>query len=289
MAYHDDLGKYYSQTLLGQEINENNAVVTATSNAVEHGGHTSIYTERLANNQPENKKIHLTTPENKSITINILNNMTARMGEAVAEANKRSWVVDQSKVDVLIAKAQEIKNNSDSYKYKRVIVGAKKNIFKKKKRLNCALFGESILKAAGIKASSGLFNKPSTLTKGKNKGHTQDQEFVDYEEQKRQEAERQHRQEAESAFYENIRDGRYYINKPFKEGDTVRGTIDDPSGDLDQEFIFSADTTEENKLPLNLGMYFVDRENYGHDRVRVFHKDRNYYIRMRDMIEYKPQ
>lgn len=219
-----DANQYYSDVLAGQKITRDNAVFTATSNIAPGGGHTSIYIERLDElGNPRNLKIHLTyggggsgsdsgqqsssvadsssgsssssggksATDEKGVNIEIIDGYTAR------ESVKKSWVVNSSQVEPAVNKAKELQAEQEKYSYTLFGVSPFK-----KKVMNCAKFGEIILKAAGIKASSGsVFKIPSSLTKGKNKGYENTLEKDIEEYQKKKEVLKQEKFELEKQKY----------------------------------------------------------------------------------------
>lgn len=80
---------------------------------------------------------------------------------------KRSWIVKTSNLTAGLKKAEDIKDNLSDYVYKLSGTGL---TFSRKKAMNCALFGEMILKAASCRASSGIiFKTPVELATGKKK------------------------------------------------------------------------------------------------------------------------
>ena len=217
--------QYYSDVLEGQKITRDNAVFTATSNIAPGGGHTSIYIESLdSRGKPKNQKIHLTygggdgsgsdagqqsssvadsssgsssssggksATDEKGVNIEIINGYTAR------EAVKKSWVVSSASVEPAVEKARELQSQQRKYSYTLFGVSPFR-----KKVMNCAKFGEIVLKAAGINASSGsIFKIPSTLTKGKNKGYQNTLEQDIEENQKRRRILQQERLELEKQKY----------------------------------------------------------------------------------------
>ena len=161
----DKAGAYYSNVLQGQRITENNSVITATASKDDiTGGHSAVYIESLSKEtgQPRDVKIHLTYDSEKNHT-----HIDLEYGRIPHEPNTRSWVKSAANADAAISRAEEIKAQPQSKKKYRVLGGSAT-----KGGMNCAKFSERILKAAGIKASSGLIIKrPGALAKGKNKGH----------------------------------------------------------------------------------------------------------------------
>lgn len=119
------------------------------------------------------------------------------IGKLSTAGRKKSWVVQRSQMDGILAKAHDIKANVKDYTYK--LVG--RSLFATKKTINCVRFAEKILKAGGIKASAGkAFKLASTLTSGGDVGHEVDQDWLDdttrREEAARREAEAERAREA---------------------------------------------------------------------------------------------
>lgn len=274
VKFDSTLNKFYSETLEGQKIDATNAVVTATSNMGPGGGHTAIYIERLKDGTtPENKKIDLvygsgtssgsdkgastssvsdsssgsssssggtSATDEEGVTIRIKDGLTAQ------ESSTKSWVVKSTQVDTLIDKAKEIQSNQSKYDY--TLLGIS---LLRKKVMNCAKFGEIILKAAGIKASAGkVFKLPSTLTKGDDVGHEVDQDYADAADQRRQQAEQQRQQREQQRQQEEQQRqqaqlvAQQYANVPkgkkkatFTDGKTVSGSRDQ-GGALTTQFTF---------------------------------------------------
>ena len=225
VSKNNDSNQYYSDVLEGQKITRDNAVFTATSNITLGGGHTSIYIESIDKfGNPKNLKIHLTygggdgsgsdsgqqsssvadsssgsssssggksATDEKGVNIEIIDGYIAR------ESVKKSWVVSSSKVVPAVDKARELQSEQAKYSYTLFGVSPFK-----KKVTNCAKFGEIVLKAAGIKASSGsVFKIPSSLTKGKNKGYENTLDKDIEENQKKKEVLKQEKFELEKQKY----------------------------------------------------------------------------------------
>ena len=323
VKFDNTLNKYYSETLEGQKIDATNGVVTATSNSAPGGGHTAIYVEWLKDGTtPENKKIHLTygagtsgstgssgldssgvtdsssgsssssggqsATDEKGVTINIENGFTAR------ESSKKSWVVNSTQVEQLIAKAEEIQTNQEKYSYTLLGVSPfKKNV------MNCARFGEVILKEASIDASAGkVFKLPSTLTKGDDVGYEVDQDYADDLDRRRQEQERQkqdiirQQQEEERIRQEAEQVAQRYANVPrgkkkatFADGKTVYGSRD-KDGQLTTQFTFRADPQVPTDISTTPFAIFVSDNFISLGRLQV--EDHNprgsYYIRIQDIL-----
>ena len=216
-VYHDaDLSKHYSHALKGQEIDASNGVITAVSTASKMG-HTMLFTERLKGGVPESHKIELTvagksgglsgstdTSSTGTVSsssgvgykgIKITNKPASDDSLARIRSSpvRRSWVTTPDNIENAQTKADEVAANKAKYSY--TLLGVSPFI---KKAINCARFGEVILKAAGIdEASAGtVIKKPVTLASGDDVGYTQDPAYIQNEERKRQEAE-QRRQQAE--------------------------------------------------------------------------------------------
>lgn len=200
--------KYYSHPMPGQEITENQGVITVSTSDQDNGmgGHSTLFFEYWDTNTQSPKSIRsdLTllggnksgakkgakggdgdTSEAKQgakkgdkskINIRILDG-TTETGEYCANlSNKRSWVASTDQIMAGIAKAEDIQANSNDYTYAYLGFG-----FTKKKPINCARFAEKVLKASGIKATSGLIVKtPYELATGsktkKKKKKTKEQE-----------------------------------------------------------------------------------------------------------------
>ncbi len=236
VSKNQEANQYYSDVLEGQKITRDNAVFTATSNIAPGGGHTSIYIESLDKvGKPKNLKIHLTygggggsgsdsgqqsssvadsssgsssssggksATDEQGVNIEIINGYTAR------ESVKKSWVVNSSQVEPAVNKAIELQSNQAKYSYTLFGVSPFK-----KKVMNCAKFGEIVLKAAGIKASSGsIFKIPSSLTKGKNKGYENTLNKDIEENQKRKEGLKKERLELEKQKYAKPIDNLRQVN-----------------------------------------------------------------------------
>ena len=316
VKYNHELQKFYSEVLSGQQIDETNAVVTATSNMALGGGHTAIYIERLTGDKPtlrpDNKKIDLvyysggsgSAPEGsqesmassssasdsssgsssssggssatdeKGVVIRIEDGMTAR------ESNKRSWVIAASQVETLITKAREVQSNQEKYSYTLLGVSPFK-----KKVMNCARFGEVILKAAGISASAGsVFKIPSTLTKGDDIGYQKDQDFADAEQSEQQEGGQREQQEQQATPYGQLQPGKKIAT--FEEGKEVQGSRDE-TGALTTKFTFRATPLYETDITAQPFGIFVLPNLIETGRVKIV--DRNprgdYYVRIQDVFD----
>ncbi len=186
-AFNNQANAYYSQVLAGQKITENNSVFTATAFDTRGGGHSSVYIESLSSEgerQPQDMKIHLTYDKTSETThINLQPGFTPRK-----EPKRRSWVKSSADAERAIARAEEIASEPQKKKKYRFLGGSLT-----KGGMNCAKFAERILKAGGIKASSGLiFKTPSQLATGKNEGHenTLEQDTENYRNTRKEELER---------------------------------------------------------------------------------------------------
>jgi len=194
---------YYSHVLKGQKITQDNAVFTATAFKATGGGHSAVYIESLdSDGEPRDIKIDLhieiveekdwrgQTVHKKLSGVNVQEGMIPRD----IESRRRSWVRPAQAVSDAVNRANEIKQlSADKRKY-RLFGGSFT-----KGAMNCAKFAERILKAAGIKASSGwIFKTPSELASGKNKGYqnTLDEDIESFT-QKQEEEERERQKNME--------------------------------------------------------------------------------------------
>ena len=287
VTYDYDLKKYYSEVLEGQQIDETNGVITATSKNGFRGGHTAIYTERLLEGNPDHTKIDLTLGDGKSsdsqpsmttdsssgsgsstgggkgVKINIKPGFKPRDTD---EPVRKSWVVNASKINLLLHKAEEIKRNQSNYSYTLLGVSPiKKNI------LNCAKFGEIILKAAGIDVSAGkLFKFPDNLTKGDDVGYEKDQDYVEREEQKK-----------EGKKYKTF----YKILPKFEEYKVVSGTFEMNSRSFDETFIFVSAPLSDNEISLKPTKIEVTELSKEYNCAVVWDRSKRFYIQLEDIVK----
>ncbi len=146
-------------------------VITATSNLRWDGGHTRIYLETVSNEKEEPLAFtvltDLATIEEKSardsveVKIRQIQKNNKRLKQFEDEPTKRSWRTDPTNIANAQAKAEELQNRQGEYKFGHVAKAPGKSPV-----LNCAHFGEQVLRAAGIEASAGrVFKVPSVLTR----------------------------------------------------------------------------------------------------------------------------
>ncbi|MEA5470576.1 DUF4157 domain-containing protein [Spirulina sp. 06S082] len=247
--FDSDLNKHYSHALKAQEITATNGVITAVASGGLAGGHTIIYTERLNAGQPESHKIDLTvgaksggssgttdmtssgTTSSSSGTgyeeITITNKVASDESLArIGGGTKKSWVTTPDKIVKAQEKAEDVKANKAKYSYTMLGVSPFK-----KNAINCARFGEVVLKAAGIpEASAGkVIKKPSTLAEGGDVGYTPDDAYFQNEQRKADE-ERQRKLDAEALKQQALLNQQRYAKIPkvlkgttFTDGKTVMG------------------------------------------------------------------
>ncbi len=216
----NDLNKHYSHALKGQEITDQNGVITAVASAgAIGGGHTIIFTERLNGGMPENQKIELRvdgksggasgqtdhsstgTASSSSgigykeiaITNQTASDTSLSRLQSGDGALKRSWVVKPSDIEAAQKKADEVSSNKGKYSY--TLLGV--SLFRRN-AINCARFGEQVLKAAGISSASAgsVIKKPSTLASGANVGYMEDPAYVQNEQRKAEEKKKKDREKA---------------------------------------------------------------------------------------------
>ena len=152
------------------QLDGHNGVVTAEA-VGDMFGHTMLVTEWRDYSQrwPDNQHtyqmdltVDIDTNELNIKVEDISKNM-ATLGLFRRQAKKRGWEVSKKNAEGALTEAYKIKAEKNKYRYKLLGRG-----FTLKKSINCAVFGEMILKAAGIKASSGLiFKTPKELASGR--------------------------------------------------------------------------------------------------------------------------
>lgn len=250
-VYHDaDLNKHYSHALKGQVIDDSNGVITAVSTASTMG-HTMLFTERLKGGVPESHKIELrvagksdglsaktdasstgTVSSSSGVgykEIQITNKPASddSLDRIRSSPVRRSWVTTPDNIEKAQDKANDVAANKAKYSY--TLLGVSPFI---KQAINCARFGEVVLKAAGIdEASAGtVIKKPVTLASGKDVDYTPDPDYIQNENRKRQEAE-QRRQQAEQRRQQAELNRARYAALPkvlkgttFTDGKTIMGS-----------------------------------------------------------------
>jgi hypothetical protein len=250
------LNKHYSHALTAQEVTNDSGVITAVK-AGSGPGHTIVYTERLVGGTPENKEVDLTVAGKsggksgstdkssggtvksssglgyKDITITKIDAPSSDLKRLQSSSNKKSWVIDGSKIQKALDKADDVKANKAKYSY--TLLGVSPFL---QNAINCARFGEVMLKAAGIpEASAGkIIKTPAELVKGEDVGHTPDQDFVDEKErQKLAQEQREQQEELNRQRYAGLDD----VYKPitFAAGKVIMGSRDE-TGALTTQFTF---------------------------------------------------
>lgn len=141
-------------------VNGESGVITAVV-AGAGSGHTIIYIEQAAGNWK--LELNAVAPE----AINVEQPTKYDLAKLNESTTKRSWLVSNAQIDAALDKARDIQANAKDYQYKFIGTGLP---FAIRKAINCARFGEEILKSAGIPASSGvIFKTPMELATGKKK------------------------------------------------------------------------------------------------------------------------
>ncbi|MCA9542071.1 MAG: DUF4157 domain-containing protein, partial [Myxococcales bacterium] len=109
--------------------------------------------------------------------IRIFKASASNLKDLKAATKKRSFVTTRTGIEAALAKATDIKDHLSDYAYR--LMG--RSFIGRKKSLNCARFGQKMLKAAGVDAadaSAGSWLKlPSTLAKGADVGHVVDPDW----------------------------------------------------------------------------------------------------------------
>jgi hypothetical protein len=181
-------------------------------------------------------------------------------------------VVKPSAVDAVQQKALEIQGDQKKYSY--TLLGVS---LLKKKVLNCARFGEVILQAGGISASAGdVFKLPSTLASGDDVGHTQDQDFLNEEQRKIEEAKQQQaaaaqlRQQADANLQLYAKVPQLSRGATFAENKKIMGSVDEDSP-LNVQYTFVQARTSETEIPVRVFRVLVtdDMKQKGRGKIEL--------------------
>lgn len=107
------------------------------------------------------------TTSGQGLNIEIREATDEELDRLYSSRSKRAWARSTGELNAGLKKAHEMQDHIGDYVYKIAGTGL---TFSKAKAINCARFGEEVLKAAGVKASSGLiFKTPAELATGKKK------------------------------------------------------------------------------------------------------------------------
>ncbi|MDJ1184966.1 hypothetical protein [Roseofilum casamattae] len=168
--YYSDASPIFTKTYKADTVKDAFITVTSfkTSGIMGGGGHTTIFLEYFSQGRPVGYQIELdATGENVGFSVSPQNQgeILQTIGSKGAGL-KKTWKISKKNAKKALKYARQTSNNSDFYKYNRNLTTwtAKQN------EINCALFGERVLKAAGIQISaSGLggFKRPDVLTEQK--------------------------------------------------------------------------------------------------------------------------
>lgn len=105
------------------------------------------------------------TVSGTGLTVNFVEASASDLALFASTSTKRSWSVSNAQLDAALQLGRDMSANADQYVYK---LGGTGLTGSRRKANNCARFGEEILKAAGVSASSGIiFNTPAELAIGK--------------------------------------------------------------------------------------------------------------------------
>ena len=160
--------KYYSSATYGlfadyKADSADDAFLTATSGDGLRGGHTTIYLEYFdANDLPLSYRIDLFTAANSGIAIRQKAMPSGEMEDTIANkgvGQRKTWKVNRQAAELAKAKADEVEKSVADYRYYTLGKGPSK-----KKVMNCARFGQAVLKAAGIPIHIGWFKAPDLIT-----------------------------------------------------------------------------------------------------------------------------
>ena len=166
--------KFYSHFNRNMEITENQGVITALSNTnTERVGHLFIYIEYLDSEsdaiRPVTVMTDLTTDPYFRVNIDEDYQNNPRLDDFADSPYKRSWAVSMSQIEAAISKANLVQQELDNYTYSKSGTRFMSSVFGSKKSINCARYGNKILKAAGINAGfmAGYFKTPYKVATGK--------------------------------------------------------------------------------------------------------------------------
>ncbi len=145
----EETSKYVSHSDAQPMKAGENGVITATSGDSPTGAHTRIFLEKVEEpDRPSTIHTDLQNPDGIRVTIEEIQDNKKMLDKLENLPRRRTWRVDEGRIEDARTEADKIKGEAEDDKYKYAYFGRAPG--KKKQAINCARYGEKILKAAGI-------------------------------------------------------------------------------------------------------------------------------------------
>ena len=165
-------GRYYSDASPvpadAYKVNDaNDAFITVTSNDAAYGGHSTVFLEYFEDGLPQAWQIELSgTGDPPEFSVEPLGQGgIVKVVGSKGKEYKKTWKIDRDRALKAYKEATTIQGNNSQYQY------AKVTVIQIGGRINCAIYAQKVLNAAGVNVSArallGGAYQPDVLTETK--------------------------------------------------------------------------------------------------------------------------